>query len=70
MKPVFLLLAVLLAGCERAPEPVVTPPKDGVPTHVPVLAPQVEQMQRAKALDGQMQDMAEQQKKAIDDAAQ
>lgn len=73
MKPLFLSLiaAVALSACDKPAEPPVTPPdENGIPTHVPRLAPQVEALQRAAKVDGVVQDSAQETRDAVDAATQ
>lgn len=65
-----LTTTLLVAGCEKSPKAEVTPPVDGVPTHVPALAPQVDAMQRAKALEAEMLDAAKTRAEAAEAATQ
>ena len=46
------LCALLLAACDKPAETVVTPPDaNGIPTHVPVMAPQVEAYLRQRGME-------------------
>lgn len=66
---VLAVLGMLLGACERSPEPAPGPPDaDGVPTHVPQLAPQVRALQQASGSGDDLDAAAQRQREAIDAA--
>ena len=67
MKRILLPLVLLLAACDASPPPQ---PKTGERTPNPVFETQIQSMEKARAVEGQVMDAAEAQKKQIDEAAQ
>jgi hypothetical protein len=64
MKWTLTLLALMLAACDRTPPP--QPETDHKPN--PVFETQIQSMEKAKAVEGQVMDAAEAQRKQIDEA--
>jgi hypothetical protein len=64
MKWTLMLLALSLTACDPTPSP---PPKtEGAPN--PLFATQIQALEKAKAVEGQVGDAAETQRKQVDEA--
>lgn len=66
MKWTLIPLALSLAACDATPPPQ---PKTA-PTPNPVFQTQIQEMKKARAVEGQVMDAAQAQRKQIDDATQ
>lgn len=66
MKRILIPLALILAACDASPPPQ----SKSDPAPNPVFQTQIQQMQKARAVEGQVMDSAQAQRKQIDDATQ
>lgn len=65
MKRLFTPLVLLLAGCDASP-----PPQPQTEEPNPVFETQIQAVEKARAVEDQVMDAAEAQKRQIDEAAQ
>jgi hypothetical protein len=66
MKQSLIPLVLLLAACE----PTAPPPPKTERTPNPVFETQIQAMEKARAVEGQVQDAADAQRKQVEDATQ
>lgn len=66
MKWTLIPFALILTACDATPPPQ---PKTG-PTPNPVFQTQIQEMEKARAVEGQVMDAAQAQRRQIDDATQ
>jgi starvation-inducible outer membrane lipoprotein len=66
MKWILIPLALMLSACDPTPPP--QPETERKPN--PVFETQIQSMEKARAVEGQVMDAAEAQRKQIDEAAQ
>ncbi len=64
MKAILIALAVTLAGCDPTPPQ----PPEAARSPNPVFETQIQAMEKARAVEGQVMDAAEAQRKQIDEA--
>ncbi len=66
MKRIVIPLVILLPGCDPTPPPQ----SETAHTPNPVFETQIQAMEKARAVEGQMMDAAEAQRKKMEDATQ
>lgn len=67
MKYLLILAAFILAACDASPPPQ---PQAGERQPNPVFETQIQALEKARAVEGQVTDAAEAQRRQIDEAAQ
>jgi hypothetical protein len=69
MKRLLIPLALILAACDASTPPPPPPQTEERAPH-PVFETQIQTMEKTRAVEGQVMDAAEAQRKQIDEAAQ